>query len=150
MLNLFCQPYIEEHFYIPVSADEPKLLELKSIVRPLFKEDVSYKNTLLEDVMTNQMKKKILYDLTLEDGIKSYTINKENIYLCLKDENNKYYENNMLVYVLLHEISHTICDEVGHTKKFHLYFQELLKKAIELKVYNSDIPIIKNYCSYEN
>jgi hypothetical protein len=68
----------------------------------------------------------------------------------LKDENNKYYDTNMLVYVLLHEISHSICDEVGHTKKFHLYFHELLKKAIEMKVYNPDIPIIKNYCLYND
>ena len=150
LLFLLYQPYIEEQFYLPPSADEPKLLELESIVQPLFKEEVSYKDTILENVMTNKMKKKILHDLSLQGGPKSYTINKENIYLCLKDENNKYYDTNMLVYVLLHEISHSICDEVGHTKKFHLYFHELLKKAIEMRVYNPDIPIIKNYCLYND
>lgn len=150
LFNLIYQPYIEEKFYLPPSIDEPKLTELQSIVAPLFQEEISYKDTILENVLTTKMKKKIIHDLSLQGGSKSYTINKENIFLCLKDENNKYYDTNMLIYVLLHEISHTICDEIGHTKKFHLYFHELLKKAIEMKVYNPNIPVIKNYCLYND
>lgn len=150
LFNLFFQPYMEEQFYLPPSIDEPKLTELQSMVYPLFKDETSYKDTILENVLTSKMKKKIIHDLSLQGGSKSYTINKENIFLCLKDENNKYYDTNMLIYVLLHEISHTICDEVGHTKKFHLYFHDLLKKAIEMKIYDPSIPIIKNYCLYND
>lgn len=67
-----------------------------------------------------------------------------------KDENNEYYEDNMLKYVLLHEISHSICDEIGHTQKFNDIFQALLKKAVEMGIYNPNVPIIKNYCLYND
>ena len=70
------------------------------------------------------------------------------MFLCLKDEKNQYYETNMLIYVLLHEISHVICDEVGHTEKFGKIFDELLEEAKKMNIYNPDIPIITDYCQY--
>ena len=79
------------------------------------------------------------------EGKKSYTINKKKIYLCLKDENGDYYDYNMLIYVALHELSHVICDEIGHTPKFHRIFDDLLKQATDMNIY---IPIIKNYCGH--
>lgn len=79
-------------------------------------------------------------------GSKSYTLNKEKVYLCLYDENKKYYPMNMLMYVALHELAHCLCKEVGHTTKFFEIFRELLQKAEEKGVYNPDIPPIDNYC----
>ena len=58
-------------------------------------------------------------EIKIKEGSKSFTINKKNITLCLKDKEGKYYKNNMLVYVGLHELAHVICDEVGHTDKFY-------------------------------
>lgn len=81
-------------------------------------------------------------------GKKSYTINKKHIYICLKDEKGEYYNRNMLKYVILHELAHVLCDEIGHTEKFHKIFEEILKKAIKCGVYDDRIPTIKNYCEY--
>ena len=64
----------------------------------------------------------------------------------MKDENNNYYQENMLMYVVLHELAHVICDEIGHTKKFERIFKELLNDAGELGIYNASIPPIPNYC----
>jgi hypothetical protein len=86
--------------------------------------------------------------LQFKKGDKSYTINKEEVYLCLKDENGNYYNENMLMYVALHELAHAICDEIGHTQKFHNIFQGLLDKAYYMGLYNPSIPIIQNYCNY--
>jgi len=83
-------------------------------------------------------------------GKKSYTINKKRIYMCLKDESGKYYGENMLVYVLLHELAHVKCDEIGHTEKFHKIFNDLLDIAIKHDIYNPKIPIIKDYCEYSS
>ena len=83
------------------------------------------------------------------NGEKSYTLNKEDIFLCLKDENDKYYEDNMLIYVLLHEVAHSICPEIGHTDLFKEIFDALLDKATEMKIYDKNIPVIKNYCLYK-
>ena len=82
------------------------------------------------------------------EGNKSYTINKQKIYLCLKDENKEYYNFNMLVYVAIHEIAHVLCDDIGHTAKFHKIFDDLLKKATEMGIYDPSQPIILNYCGH--
>lgn len=84
--------------------------------------------------------------IQLYEGNKSYTINKQKIYLCLRDEKQNYYDFNMLLYVAIHELAHVLCDEIGHTAKFHKIFQELLQKATELRIYDPNKPIIQNYC----
>jgi len=90
----------------------------------------------------------IVTSLSFYEGNKSYTINKQKIYLCLKDEKSDYYDFNMLVYVTIHELAHVLCPEVGHTQKFHEIFDQLLKEATELGIYDPTQPIIKNYCGH--
>jgi hypothetical protein len=76
----------------------------------------------------------------------SYTLNKEKIFLRVKDEDGNYYPLNMLVYVLLHEIAHLLNTvDVGHTEEFHRVFDELLDKATSVGAFNPSIPIIKEY-----
>jgi hypothetical protein len=89
-------------------------------------------------------------DLTFFEDKESYTINKKDVYLCLRDENNEYYNENMLIYVTLHEVAHAICDEIGHTQKFHEIFESLLDRAYNMGIYNPSIPIIQDYCQYHN
>lgn len=89
-----------------------------------------------------------VHNLQFFEDNKSYTINKKKIYLCLKDEKNSYYNMNMLMYVAIHELAHVLCNEIGHTPKFHRIFDNLLKKAHELKIYDPSIPLIHDYCEY--
>lgn len=115
------------------SKNDPKLYELKKIVEPLF----------YNEHIKNVGK---LKNVELYRGKKSYTINKNKIYLCLKDRNGNYYGNNTLLYVLLHEYAHVLCDEIGHTDKFWKIFNDLLTTAMVLDIYDSSIPMIHNYC----
>lgn len=85
---------------------------------------------------------------------KSYTINKKKMHLCVKDENDNYYDDNMLIYVSLHELAHVLCDEIGHTPKFWAIFDQLLEKASKIidpvtnkPVYDPDGIINKDYCN---
>ena len=88
-------------------------------------------------------------ELKLYKGDKSYTINKDKIFLCLKDENGDYYPLNMLIYVLLHECAHYLNTvDVGHTDAFNKQFDTLLSRATKLGIFNPSIPVIKNYCEY--
>lgn len=88
----------------------------------------------------------VVQNLRIYRGDKSYTINKKTIYLCLKDHNGNYYDNNTLVYVITHELAHVLCDEIGHTEKFHKIFDTLLFELELEGLYDSNIPIAENYC----
>jgi len=79
---------------------------------------------------------------------KSFTINKKSVYICTKDENGTYYEDNMLIYVILHELAHVLCDEVGHTEKYKAIFRSLLERATKAGLYNPATPPIDDYCDY--
>ena len=84
--------------------------------------------------------------ITIKKAGKSYTVNKKNVHLCVKDEETgEYFNNNMLMYVLLHEIAHVLSKSVGHTKEFHRKFEELLKKAENLGYYDPKIPPVESY-----
>lgn len=108
--------------------DDPMLHTLKEILKPVHP---------------------IVSSLKLYKGKKSYTINKEKIFMCLYDENGDYYSLSILVEVLLHEIAHILNTEnIGHTPEFHKVFQELLDKAESLGIYNPNIPIPPGYCEY--
>jgi hypothetical protein len=91
---------------------------------------------------------KIVDRLKFFEGRKSYTINKTYVHICKKDKNGKLYARNQLVLVLLHEIAHALCDEVGHTDKFNRILDDLLEKASKKGVYDPSIPNIPDYCEY--
>jgi hypothetical protein len=95
----------------------------------------------------NNKKKNVLKKLKLCKGTSSYTIDKETTYICTKDpKTDKYYDDNMLMHVLLHELSHVISTEVGHTKTFDDIFQQLMKEAHAFGIYDETLPLISNYC----
>jgi len=90
---------------------------------------------------------KIIDNLRFFEGDKSYTLDKKYIFICKKDKKTKeQYHQNQLILVLIHEISHALCDEVGHTPKFDMIFEDLLNKAIQKGLYDESIPNVENYC----
>jgi hypothetical protein len=93
---------------------------------------------------------KIIQGLTFTSSNESYTVNKRHVHLCLRNrESGTPYPMNMLMYVALHEIAHVMCPEIGHTPLFHATFESLLKDAEDVGVYDSTVPLIHNYCGYD-
>lgn len=79
----------------------------------------------------------------------SLTEDKRDIYLCLRDENGKYYPYNMLMYVSIHELAHAVSssiDENHEGLEFNNNFKTLLQQAKDLNLYDSSQPIINDYC----
>lgn len=106
--------------------------------------------------------KKIKYDVSKLDprisnieffsSDESYTEDKQKIFLCLKDENGKYYDYNMLMYVAIHECSHALTDviDVEHiTPEFRGMFETLLRKAHKLGLYDPKSPLEEHYCGID-
>jgi len=89
----------------------------------------------------------VVDQLRFFEGDKSYTLDKKYVFLCKRDKKTgEQYHNNQLVLVLIHEISHALCDEVGHTHKFDMIFDDLLEKATRAGVYDERIPHVEGYC----
>lgn len=78
----------------------------------------------------------------------SYTINKKRVYLCMVKSDGSYYDRNFLKYVIIHEMAHVLCDDIGHTDKFKKVFEKLLDQAHDMGVYDKTQPPISNYCGY--
>ena len=74
-----------------------------------------------------------------EDSIyTSYSVNKgEKLVFCLRSRQitNKMHKFNLLMYVVLHEMSHVACPEYGHTNLFKHIFAFITSIAIELGYY---------------
>lgn len=68
----------------------------------------------------------------------SYSVNKgEKIFMCLRqrDEKENLVDDNILIFVALHEMSHIGTASIGHTKEFWNHFAWLLQKAEAINVY---------------
>lgn len=80
-------------------------------------------------------------------GKASYTINKYRVFICLRDKKtDTMYDDNMLVYVILHELAHTLCKEIGHTDLFKSIFFDLLNRAELNGLYDPSLPRPDDYC----
>lgn len=131
IISYFAFNCIKENFM----SSDPMLLELEVELRKFFNTS-SYK---INDG-------NVMDHIKMYRGNKSYTLNKKKVYICMKDNDGKYYDKNMLIYVIAHELSHVLCDEIGHTPKFQEIFDKLLEELAEFGLYNPEIPINYEYC----
>jgi len=68
----------------------------------------------------------------------SYSVNKgEKIFMCLRqrDDKENLVDDNILIFVALHEMSHIGTSSIGHTKEFWNHFAWLLQKAEAIDIY---------------
>mgnify|MGYP001058559129 CR=1 FL=1 len=95
--------------------------------------------------ITKNIKKNLLDTTIITEIISSkhvaYSKNKgEQISFCLEDD---IIDNNTIMFVALHELSHIVTDEIGHTYIFWENFKFILKCAIKCNIYQP-----KNYKDY--
>lgn len=90
-------------------------------------------------------------NITFYVGKESYTLDKKQVFLCIRDKSGKLYDYNFLVYVALHECAHVLSklyDEHHTTPDFINQFAKLRRRAVELKIWDSSAPLIQDYCGY--
>lgn len=127
------------------SQSDPIIKQLRKNFSKFFNQNKKWAGNLQ---MLNT--RNIMNEVNLYKGEKSYTINKQKIYMCLKDENGKYYPLDMLTYVLAHEFAHVLCKSIGHTEEFHAIFDDLLIELDKMGLYDINYEPIMNYCEHDD
>ena len=144
--------------YNVLKDDEAKMIETSNALAEIH----SNVNTLIEYLRTHDASssllktlgsrytKGIISEAVIEKGSTSYTIDKQNIHLCLRsrDSIKQVYDINTLMYVVLHELAHVVSKSIGHNDEFKTNFKYLVSSAIQAKVYTyvnySKTPV--HYC----
>jgi hypothetical protein len=90
--------------------------------------------------VVNQLYRNYNPDVLSEGGVElgytSYSVNKgEKIILCLRQRDHSLVQENIVMYVAIHELSHLATDEIGHTKKFWENFKWILQEAVSIGIY---------------
>ena len=87
-----------------------------------------------------------LSEAVIDKRYTTYTIDKKNMHVCLRTRDNKQklYDINLLMYVILHEIAH-YCNYnrddkpiVGHGIEFKNIFKFLVTESIDINIYKYD------------
>lgn len=113
----------------------------------------TYEKFLESDKTVNRIRNKLisvfpeLQYVKLMKGTSSYTINKSKIYLCTEDNKGEVYDDNMLIYVVLHELAHSVCPDIGHGIVFQKIFKSFLRRGELHNLYDPNLPRVENYCN---
>lgn len=75
-----------------------------------------------------------LSEVSAKDDI-AYSMNKQEIHVCVKSPEGELESENTSMYVLLHEIAHVATDSYGHKPEFWLNFRWFLEVADSLGLY---------------
>ena len=82
----------------------------------------------------------LIYENDPKSDLTSFSVNKgEEIAFCLKSKKTgNLHDENLIMYVALHEMAHIACPEIGHGELFKKIFKFLTEQAIELGIYKYD------------
>ena len=152
--NIYVKSHINNKYYYVQKNNSKKSviilsklsLFLKKLLFNLDINNIIYKSNFntIEKIKKNDL---IIQEKSNYENNTSYTLNKKKIVMCLKHKN-IYHDINIIKYILIHELSHAICPDIGHTTNFYNINKYLLKESIRLGLYNPDNyklnPI--NYC----
>jgi hypothetical protein len=87
---------------------------------------------------------KLLSEAAYDTRFTTFTIDKQDMHVCLRtrDNHEKLYDINVLMYVVLHELAH-LCNYdqngnpiTGHGKEFKYIFKMLVTEAIQIGIYD--------------
>lgn len=142
--GIYVKSNIDEHYYFV--SDLPNKQEIADLLAQI-KLNIKI---LLKHMKNNPNPKYIDYVKRLDNKINSvsiaentsevhtsYSVNKgEELIICVRSrETEQLHQINLIMYVVLHEISHIMCPEYGHGSLFQEIFKYVLEEAIKAKIY---------------
>lgn len=128
-----------------------KISDKKTMNLPIYQEFKPYILQLKEKIQNV-----VVRESSTNSVYTSYTVNKgEQIIFCIRSKSitsviqtNNIHDFNLVMYVLLHEISHVACPEYDHTPLFKKIFRFICEEAIQLGIYQkiNFVESPKEYC----
>jgi predicted metal-dependent hydrolase len=112
-----------------------------------FPEYKEYINQLNENFTE---KRTTIYETDPTSDLTSFSVNKgEELSVCLKSKKTgELHDINLLMYVVIHEMAHFACPDVGHGLLFKKIFKKFIEEAININLYKkvdySEHPV--EYC----
>lgn len=120
------------------NINTPIIARLKEEIRPLISDD-DFQRLVIHDLKDKFPSNKV-----------AHTRSKSEIYMCTRKkggESDEQEEFEKLVFVLIHELSHFVCDScVQHDKGFQRAFSQMLKKADSLGIRYKESPKVCGVC----
>lgn len=95
------------------------------------------KNKEYIEQLHDRIKNVVISESSADSSYTSYSINKgEQLVFCLRSKyNNSFHDLNLLMYVVLHELSHVGCPEYGHGPLFKKVFAFFAECGVKCDVY---------------
>ena len=137
----------KSHQYLKESAN--KLAEINNRILTLMSElekSQDSKTLKISKKLKENYSYSILSEAAIDNRYTTYTINKQDMHICLRTRNQdeKLYDINLLMYVVLHELAH-MCNYddddnpiQGHGDEFRETFKILVLEGVKANVYRYD------------
>lgn len=124
---------LRQNIFIIADHTRNKIHNIDTLNMPRY---VEFKPYIVQ--LNNKIQNIVIKEAQYGSNYTSYTVNKgEQMVLCIrhKNINKKIHNLNILMYVLLHEMSHIACPEYNHTPLFKKIFRFMCEEAIEIGLY---------------
>jgi len=109
-----------------------------------------YKEYIIQLYNNFNINRTTIYETDPKSSYTSYSVNKgEELSICLQDKiSHELYDINLLMYVVIHEMAHFACPEIGHGELFINIFKKFLEEAIKIGIYVKNDYALNpvNYC----
>jgi len=80
----------------------------------------------------------------------TYIREKLNAFLCTRNGDGVPYNDNVMTYVILHELAHGMQKQFGHGKEWMATFHDLLARATAAGIFNANLLLPNSeYCRYK-
>ena len=116
---------------------QDNMYKLKKILLDNIESYPEYKEYIIQLDKNFNKKRTKIYETDYNSNLTSYSVNKgEELSICLKSKKTgALHDINLLMYVIIHEMSHFACPEIGHGPLFIKIFKFFLQVAIDNKLY---------------
>jgi hypothetical protein len=147
-----------KEYFVQNLPDKQKAADILSSIRTKltnlvssFKEDINSNQDPAYQRLIQKFNPEVLEENDINADSTSYSENKgQKIIVCIRHKKEPYpfVDENTIMFVLLHELSHLMTESTGHTSEFWTNFRRLLHDSVKKGVYTpinyTQTP--QNYC----